>query len=138
MTYTFLQIGDTSKMGVALDSSFSTTSQCWFWIAVLESFILIFLIFQKNRKRKNTQFDEQIFNEARQSKIDMSNVVNSMYQSKELYDKLKVKCHPDRFPEEENKKIADDLFQELTKNKRNHNRLLELKKEAEQKLNIQF
>ena len=57
----------------------------------------------------------------------------------QLYDELKVKCHPDRFPTDKEKNtIAENIFQEISKNKNNVKRLLELKEEASQKLNINF
>lgn len=40
-----------------------------------------------------------------------------MFLSKPLYDKLKVKCHPDRFIDEDKKAKAQCLFQELQKHK---------------------
>jgi hypothetical protein len=52
---------------------------------------------------------------------------------------LKVKCHPDRFATDAEKNvIAENIFQEITKNKTNVKRLIELKEEAKQKLNINF
>jgi hypothetical protein len=57
---------------------------------------------------------------------EMTNVVNSMFLCTPIYDKLKVKCHPDRFIDENQKTIAQDLFQELQENKYNYEKLLEL------------
>jgi len=48
--------------------------------------------------------------------IDFDNIINSSFNSLELYDKLKVKCHPDRFPKDkEINIIAENLFQEITR-----------------------
>ena len=59
-------------------------------------------------------------NEKEKRKHEMSNTINSMFNSQYLYDQLKVKCHPDRFPCDENKrKRAEYLFQELQKNRYN-------------------
>lgn len=58
--------------------------------------------------------------------VDMSNVVNSMFNCTPIYDRLKIKCHPDRFLDEVMKEKAEGLFQELQKNRHNYNKLLEL------------
>jgi len=69
--------------------------------------------------------------------IDFDNIINSSFNSNEVYNELKVKCHPDRFPNDDVKNtIAENLFQEITKNKNNIKRLLELKEKAKQELNI--
>jgi hypothetical protein len=61
-----------------------------------------------------------------ESSSEMTNVINSMFLCTPLYDKLKVKCHPDRFVDENQKLIAENIFQELQKNKYNYDRLLEI------------
>lgn len=112
----------------------------WFWIALAESFAIVylFLISLKYKRKKQVDFDEQLIVDSKRSAVDMGNVLNSIYQSKALYDKLKIKCHPDRFTDKETNIIADQLFQEITKNKRNYNKLLDLKQLAEQKLNLKI
>lgn len=71
--------------------------------------------------------------------IDFDNILKSSFNSIELYNELKVKCHPDRFaPDEAKSMVADSIFQEITKNKTNYKKLIELKEEAKQKLNINF
>ncbi len=66
-------------------------------------------------------------------------MINSSFNSQQLYDELKKKCHPDRFPNDNDKNsIAINLFQEISENKNNSKRLLELKEIAEQKLQIKF
>jgi len=57
---------------------------------------------------------------------EMTNVVNSMFLCNPLYDKLKVICHPDRFIEESQKSVAENLFQELQKHRYNYEKLLEI------------
>lgn len=62
----------------------------------------------------------------------MDNVVNSMFNSQSIYNQLKIKCHPDRFPNDEKKReIAEHLFQEVQKNRYN----VEMLKELEYKIN---
>ena len=69
--------------------------------------------------------------------VDFDNIIDSSFNSAHLYDELKVKCHPDCFPTDmEKNAIAVGIFQEISKNRNNVKRLLELKEEAIQKLNI--
>ena len=56
----------------------------------------------------------------------MTNVVNSMFLCQPLYDKLKVKCHPDRFTNEEQKIEAENLFQLLQKYRYNLEKMKEI------------
>ena len=54
---------------------------------------------------------------------EMDNVVNSMFLCEPIYNKLKVKCHPDRFTNEEQKQQAEELFQLLQKSRYNYKEL---------------
>ena len=49
------------------------------------------------------------------SDVAMDNVINSIFNSKPLYDELKIKCHPDLFIDPNQKEKAQLLFQELQK-----------------------
>lgn len=75
----------------------------------------IISLFSKKRKPKEQEI-----------KPEMTNIVNSMFLCNPLYDKLKVICHPDRFIEENQKSIAETLFQELQKHRYNYEKLLEI------------
>lgn len=109
------------------------------WIAAAEFVVIGYLAFKLINK-KRIKFDQQggdILNEARNSNVDMDNLINSINKSRQLYKQLSAKCHPDRFAIDEVKRtIADNLFQEITKHQRNYGKLLELQEEAKQKLNI--
>jgi len=71
--------------------------------------------------------------------VDFDNIIISSFNSTALYNELKVKCHPDRFATDEEKTIiAENIFQEISKNKTNMKKLLELKEEAKMKLNVNF
>ena len=59
--------------------------------------------------------------------IDFDNIVSSAFHAKELYDELKIKCHPDRFHDSETIAKATELFQAVTENKGNYEILLKLK-----------
>ncbi len=115
-----------------------TQTNWWIWIAIAEFIIIVILILKEKIKPKNN-YNQKFKKESLEQEVDFNNIINSSFNSKELYDELKVKCHPDRFPtNEENNTIAENLFQEITKNQNNVKRLLELKEEAKQKLNINF
>ena len=116
----------------------------WFWVAIAEFSVICFLIIRNKRKKAKKIEDviskkQKFKNEALKNEVDFGNIINSSFNSIQLYDELKVKCHPDRFPNDANKnEIANELFQEITKNKTNYKKLLELKEEAINKLNINF
>jgi hypothetical protein len=116
--------------------SFGYANNIWLWIAIIEFAIILFLLFIKwKRDNKATQFKI----EALGKKVDIDNIINSSFNSAALYNELKVKCHPDRFVTDSAKnEIANSIFQEIVKNKTNYKKLLRLKEEAKQKLNVNF
>ncbi|MFM2338059.1 MAG: hypothetical protein RL115_1252 [Bacteroidota bacterium] len=111
----------------------------WIWFASIELLIIFYLLGLLLKRKKNT-IDITVgatINKAKTSMVDMGNVIDSIHQSRQLYKQLCTKCHPDRFTSDYLKqKIAEDLFQEITRNQRNFNKLLELKELAQKKLNI--
>ena len=110
----------------------------WVWVALIELIVIIFLI-RDRFKRGNASEKQEFKEEAMKGDVDFDNIINSSFHSVSLYDELKVKCHPDRFPNDPEKiAIAEALFQEITQNKTNLKKLEELKQEAIQKLNIEF
>lgn len=110
----------------------------WLWFAIIEFLVIIFLIFSQRIKPKDS-IKQKFKKESLVQEIDFNNIINSSFNSKQLYNELKVKCHPDLFPtDKEKNKIAENIFQEITKNQNNAKRLVELKEEAKQKLNINF
>jgi len=114
------------------------TTNWWMWLAIVELGIIAYLILKEKFKSKVTA-KQQFKSESLKQDIDFNNIINSSFNSIKLYDELKVKCHPDRFPTDKEKNmLAENLFQEISKNKTNVKRLLELKEEAIQKLNINF
>jgi hypothetical protein len=70
--------------------------------------------------------------------LDFENVFNSMGLAGNLYDQLKRKVHPDREMQESKKVIATELAQLISENKRDYNKLVELKNRAIEELNIEF
>ena len=110
----------------------------WMWLAIAEFCIIAFLVIKEKLNNRNTA-RQGFKNESLKQNIDFDNIINSSFNSIKLYDELKVKCHPDRFPTDKKKNlIAENIFQEISKSKNNIKRLLELKEEAIKKLNINF
>jgi hypothetical protein len=138
MIFTLLQAKDTSYRIEHIVQYPLLKQNVWFWIALGELLVIIFLIILKFKRKKVLEFNDQILNESKKADVDMGNIVDSIYHSKSLYDKLKAKCHPDRFTDSELNIIADRIFQEITQNKRNYKKLLELKSFAEKELNIKI
>lgn len=110
----------------------------WMWVSILELGVITYLILRKRYEVKNSK-KLKFKRDSLEKEIDFDNIIDSSFNSDKLYDELKVKCHPDRFPNNpELNKISDNLFQRISKNKNNSKMLLELKKEAIEKLNINF
>lgn len=68
---------------------------------------------------------------------DFTNFINSSFHANDLYNKLIRQCHPDRFPgQPDMANMAEELFQEASKNRTNYETLVRLKDQAEEKLRI--
>lgn len=111
---------------------------CWLYviliiIAISGILVTLYLKLIRPQWKERQKTKQQLL---QQSTVDFDNVINSSFAAKELYDKLKVKCHPDRFTDADLNKEATRLFQEIHKNKYNYKALTELKEEATDKLNI--
>lgn len=114
------------------------TINWWFWVSILQFIFIVYLLLSKKNELKVNR-KQKFKSESLKQNIDFDNIINSSFHSISLYDELKVKCHPDRFTTDKGKNaIAESLFQEITKNKTNVKKLLELKEEAKNKLNINF
>lgn len=113
----------------------------WFWLAMLEFILIILLILRLLSISKNNSFSkpgQQVIKESKGIEIDMSNIMNSIHGSANLYKELSRKCHPDRFVNTDYEKIAEKIFQEISENRRNYEKLIELKHKATTELNINF
>jgi len=135
-------LSDTLRTAMELDSNSESLVNnhinVWFLIALVELLLILYLLFFRKREQVLST-KGQFKKEAKNGEIDFGNIINSSFNVKPLYDELKVKCHPDRFPTDERKsKIALELFQEISKNKTNYKKLIELKELAKQNLNINF
>ncbi len=113
----------------------------WLWISIAE-FILLLILCIRYLNRNQPDQEQKVAwrkfrKESLKDNVDFDNIINSSFHAAELYDVLRVKCHPDRFPLDMDKnRIAENLFQEIEKNKNNINRLKELQQEASDKLGI--
>jgi hypothetical protein len=132
-----LQVLNDGKILISA-SRLESTHDFWMWISLAEFLVIITLIYF--RKNKINQSLKQNYKEdSLKEVIDFGNVINSSFNSQQLYDELKKKCHPDRFPNDNDKNsIAIKLFQEISENKNNSKRLSEIKEVAEKKLQIKF
>ena len=110
----------------------------WTIIACIECVILLYVLIFKTQWQNHTKIHETKIL-ARQESIDFSTIMNSAFLADELYNDLKVKCHPDRFPDNPQlNMIANELSQEISKNKNSYSKLLTLKQRAEKDLGITF
>jgi hypothetical protein len=119
----------------------SITNSIWFWISVIELTIILVLLFKSKSKRAVSELsdlDSKNIKGAKNNSIDMDNLLNSIHNSKRLYRELSKKCHPDRFINDPKQLTAQEIFQEITLNEKNFEKLSLLKVRAENELNITF
>jgi len=118
----------------------TNSNNVWLYIALFELSIIflliIYFIYQK-RGTKATKFEKEIL-DAKDSDINMNDLMLSINKSRELYKELSRNCHPDKHIKSEFKKEIEELFQEITKNKRNYQELLKLKDIAVNKYKIKL
>jgi len=72
------------------------------------------------------------------AKQTVKRFVSSIDGSKELSKELTKACHPDLFINSEKHQLAKELFEDISKNKRNLDKLIELKYEAQTRLGVRF
>jgi hypothetical protein len=141
MAKIFFQInGDSIPVA---DNMVSTgwTDSIFFWIAIIEFFLILFLIWKLNGKKRPSHFSDvpkDKLKKAKKTEINMANLMDSINGSRELYVELSRVCHPDRFINTDKQEIASEIFKEISKNKRNYEKLLALKEKAITELNVTF
>src|SRR5690606_23823257 len=141
MKNVFLLVKQASIIAETITNTDSTTFSVWFWIALIEFGVIAFLLFKLNKKERNLEFGDlsrDKIQTAKRTDVDMDNLMNSINGSKDLYKELSKTCHPDRFINSDRQKIAEDIFQEISRNKRDFKKLTELKERAITELNINF
>ena len=122
----------------------NSDSNSWIWIVVVSTvlillLVIVIIIFRRRRLKTKPVDNLEILKQQvkAQGNVGFDNILNSAFNSKQLYDKLKVKCHPDRFPlDPEKNAIANDIFQRIKKNEYNVEELEKLKDEAIERLGI--
>lgn len=103
-------------------------------LAFVVGFLIAMVIFRKPTKKKKIKELEL----ARNTDVDMNNVMNSIYQSKDLYKEISKVCHPDRFINTDKHSLAEEIYKEVTKCKRDYAKLVALKNKVEQELKIKI
>jgi hypothetical protein len=112
----------------------------WKISTLVELGIIAVLIKKIFKKKKTEEFyvSKQVL-DSKHEKIDMDNVIESMFNAPILYDKLKKKIHPDRFPNDlEKNQIASELATQLNQFKNDQKKLNEIKAVAIEKLDLTF
>lgn len=107
----------------------------WWVAGVALALLLVMVLAGRRRDPERARLREKL----RGQSVDFDHVMDNAFHSKELYDQLKTRCHPDRF-------VGDPLlvekatriFASLVKNKYNRQELLKLKEQAEKELNVKF
>jgi hypothetical protein len=134
-----LQIKSDSLATATISESNSIFDNTFFWIAIIEFFIIIFLVIRPKSKNQDLTFSDLPKDKIRNVKstnIDMDNLMNSINGARDLYKDLSKVCYPDRFINTEKHKVAEEIFQEISKDKRNFKKLLAHKERAKKDLNI--
>ena len=129
---------DTLLVSNEAENALVSTSSNWLiylLIGVIIVLLLILFFIISNMKMKHSKEYQAKQRILREEQIDWNNTMY-VFKAQELYNQLKVVCHPDRFTNPQLNSIATDLFQKITKNKTNYKELQKLKEEAIDKLNI--
>jgi hypothetical protein len=136
-----LQIKSDSLVTATMSKSKSILDNTFFWISIIEFLIIIYLVIRPKGKNQDLTFSDlpkDKIRNAKSSTIDMDNLMNSINGSRDLYKDLSKVCHPDRFINTEKHKVAEEIFQEISKDKRNFEKLLSHKERAKKDLDIHF
>lgn len=129
---------DTLLVSNEAKNALVSTSSNWLiylLIGVIIVLLLILFFIISNMKMKHSKEYQAKQRILREDQIDWNNTMY-VFKAQELYNQLKVVCHPDRFTDPQLNSVATDLFQRITKNKTNYKELLKLQEEARTKLNI--
>jgi hypothetical protein len=113
----------------------------WFWFSMVELLLIVYLIYRIKSKKvvsELTDLEIQNIKSSKNTSIDMNDLMNNIHNSRNLYKELSRKCHPDRFIGDPKHQIAEEIFQEISENERNYEKLNQLKTRAINELNINF
>ena len=113
----------------------------WFWFSIIELLLIVYLIYRLKSKKvvsELTDLEMQNIQNSKNNPIDMNSLMNNIHNARGLYKELSRKCHPDRFIGDPKHQIAEDIFQKISDNERNYEKLNQLKTRAINELNINF
>lgn len=136
-----LQVISDTKVGQLVENKGDVFVSFWFWMALLELIVIVILIVKSKKSKKELVFGhvrKDKIKEAQSASIDMDGLMGSINGAKKMYKELSKVCHPDRFINSDKKPLAEVIFQDITKHRRNLEKLIELKYEAETKLGVKF
>ena len=109
----------------------------WTVISALEFAVILLLIFMALRRREPTPRMAALKKNIISEKVDFGNILHSAFHAEELYDQLKVKCHPDRFIGDERKNAAAlGIFQKLGQYRHDIKALERIRQRAEDELDV--
>ena len=124
-----------------LENAGSTSFSIWFWITIIEFIIILFLLLKLKNNKNKLEFgglSKSKMRQAKDSNINMDDLMDSINGSKGLYKELSRTCHPDRFINSDKQEIAKEIFQQISKHQRDFQKLTQLKDRAIAELNINF
>ena len=109
----------------------------WTVISALEFAVILLLIFMALRRREPTPRMAAMKKNIISEKVDFGNILHSAFHAEELYDQLKVKCHPDRFIGDERKNAAAlGIFEKLGQYRHDIKALERIRQRAEDELDV--
>ena len=126
---------DSLVLGEVAESGLGFSSWLVIGLCIL-CFVLGFMLGKRTGLRSETA-DGMLARkkEVKKEKVDFDNVIGSAFEGRDFAKKLKIKCHPDRFPGDEKKReLAEALHQEVEENSRNLKELQLLEKRIEEEL----
>jgi hypothetical protein len=134
-----LLVKNDSIVKVSTLQSSTYFNNIWLWMSIFEFLIIIFLFYKLKNKKSGLEFNDlpkDKLKTAKSTSIDMDNLMNSINGAGELYKELSKKCHPDRYVNSDKQSLAEEIFQEISKNKRNFKALQDIKVRAINELKI--
>ncbi len=125
---------DTTVISKSISGSYNSF---WFYFSLFEFAFIILLLLKLRNHKSNLVFselDKSTTEKSKKTNIDMNNLMDSINNSSALYKELSRKYHPDRFVNSPKQILSEKIFQEISSNKRNYEKLLLLKHQAENEL----
>jgi hypothetical protein len=124
-----------------VEGLFTSATYPWMILAAIELLCIMFLLAKLREFREKIlalNEDSKPLFSAKKSTVDMNDLMNNINGARDLYKQLSRVCHPDRFADADKNAIATDIFQELSKHRRNYKKMLELKQRIINELNLKI